>query len=114
MASIDDVESFLSDFKLKMGIWEIVFLNRHKNTQTLSDLEITPSYRRTVLEELVSTDYSEGPLEDKMINDSDMWVFGKSIKGQEVYIKVTLGKPNLSVVCISFHLAEHPMNYPLK
>ena len=114
MASIDDVEEFLSDFKLKMKIWDIVFANRQKNIQTLSDLEITPSYRRQVLEELMNKDYSEGPLEDKMINGADIWVFGKSIKNQAVYIKITLGSPNLSVVCISFHLAENPMNYPLK
>ena len=114
MASIADVESFLRDFKLKMNIWNVVFSHRQKNTQTLADLEITPNYRKKVLEELESTDYSEGPLEDKMINGADMWVFGKSIKGREVYIKITIGNPNLSVVCISFHLAEHSMNYPLK
>jgi hypothetical protein len=42
-----------------------------------------------------------------------MWVFGKDVKGQEVYIKITLGKGS-SALCISFHIAEHPMNYPFK
>lgn len=114
MVNIDDVEGFLKGFKLKMNIWDIVFSNRQKNTQTLVDLEISPNYRQRVLEELVSIDYSEGPIEDKMMAGSDMWVFGKIIKAQEVYIKITLGNPNLSVICISFHLAEFPMNYPLK
>ena len=44
----------------------------------------------------------------------EMWVFGKDVKGQEVYIKITLGLPNSSTICISFHIAEHPMTYPLK
>jgi len=114
MASNDDVEEFLRDFKVKMKIWDVVFSNRHKNTQTLSDLEITPIYRKTILEELESLDYSQGPLEDNMIGEADMWVFGKLIKGEEIYIKITIGNPNLSVVCISFHLAEYAMNYPLK
>ena len=114
MASIEDVEQFLQEFKLKMGIWEVLFLNRTKNTQTLSDLEITAASRKNILYGLESEDYSEGPLEDKMINGSHMWVFGKHIKGQEVYIKITLGNPNRSVICISFHLAEYQMNYPLK
>lgn len=43
-----------------------------------------------------------------------MWVFGKDVRGNEVYIKITLGKPNSHTICISFHKAEHPMSYPLK
>ncbi len=43
-----------------------------------------------------------------------MWVFGKDVKGKEVYIKITLGKPNSHTICISFHKAEFPMSYPLK
>ena len=35
------------------------------------------------------------------------------IKEQEVYIKITLGR-GTSALCISFHIAEHPMNYPFK
>ena len=30
-----------------------------------------------------------------------------------IYIKITLGK-GASALCISFHIAEHPMNYPFK
>lgn len=114
MASVDEIDQFLKEFKVKMKIWDILFLNRAKNLQTLAELEITPGYRKNILEELESTDYSEGPLLDNMMNDSDMWVFGKKIKRQEVYIKITMGKPNLSTVCISFHLSEYPMQYPLK
>ena len=102
------------EFKLKMGIWDVLFLNRNKNLQTLSDLEITPGSRKKILTELENVDYSQGPLSDDMINGEGMWVFGKTIKGKEVYIKITMGGLNLSVICISFHLAEHPMNYPLK
>jgi hypothetical protein len=43
-----------------------------------------------------------------------MWVFGKQLKNKEVYIKVSMGRENNGAVCISFHIAEHPMNYPLK
>lgn len=44
----------------------------------------------------------------------DLWVFGKDVKGQEVYIKICYGLPNRSTICISFHVAEFPMNYPYK
>jgi hypothetical protein len=43
-----------------------------------------------------------------------MWVFGKQVKKNEVYIKVSMGIENNGAVCISFHIAEHPMNYQLK
>jgi len=36
------------------------------------------------------------------------------VNGREVYIKITLGASDHSAVCISFHIAEHPMNYPFK
>ena len=43
-----------------------------------------------------------------------MWVFGKLIKNHEIYIKISLGIEGSSVICISFHLAEYKMTYPLK
>lgn len=59
-------------------------------------------------------DYSEGPLAEKMRGILAMWVFGKQLKRKEVYIKVSLGITNSVAVCISFHIAEHPINYPFK
>lgn len=43
-----------------------------------------------------------------------MWVFGKDIKGQEVYIKISLGQENTNTICVSFHIAEYKMNYKFK
>ncbi len=114
MQEAKEVDVFLREFKLKMQIWDVLFLSRNKNIQTLAELEITPAYRIKVLETLINKDYAQGPLRDEMLNGADMWVFGKMIKGKEVYIKITLGKPNTSVICISFHTAEYPMSYPLK
>jgi hypothetical protein len=45
---------------------------------------------------------------------NDMWVFGRVIKKKQVYIKITMGFKGASVLCISFHLAEHELNFPLK
>ena len=41
-------------------------------------------------------------------------IFGKDVEGKEVYIKISYGMPNRQAICISFHLAEYPMNYPYK
>lgn len=78
------------------------------------DLEITLIYRESVLKELNINDYNEGPKRENLYGGADMWVFGKLVKGQEVYIKITLGFAGAQVICISFHVAEHKMKYPLK
>jgi len=115
MSSPQKVTTFLQEFKQKMKIWDVLFRDdRGKNSKTLADLELRPIERRKVLEELKAEDYSQGPLEEKLYGGSDMWVFGKTIKSREVYIKITMGMKGASVICISFHLSEHKLNYPLK
>ncbi|WP_243349586.1 toxin [Parabacteroides sp. FAFU027] len=115
MADKNDVDRFLKEFKTKMNIWDVLFRDdRGKNAQTMADLELRPIDRKKILEDLTFADYSEGPLEEKLYGGSDMWVFGKEIKKNEVYIKITMGFAGGSVICISFHVAEYPMNYPLK
>lgn len=110
----DDVKSFLDNLRLKIDIFGIVYLGRNKNLQTLLDLDISPSSRTEIIKELKVEDYSEGPLAENMNGWQDMWIFGKQIKGTEVYIKVTMGNENNKSICISFHIAEHKMLYPFK
>jgi len=115
MSTEAEVASFLKDFKEKMKFWDVLFRDdRGKNAQALVELELRPIDRKTILEALQTKDYSEGPLEEKLYGWADMWVFGKTVKKKEVYIKITLGAMGRSVICISFHLAQHKMNYPLK
>jgi len=115
MATRQEVESFLNEFKAKMKICDVLFRSdRDSNIQALADLDIRPIDRKKVLEKLKSTDYSEGPLEEKLHGGSNMWVFGKDINKQQVYIKITMGSANRQVICISFHKAKFKMNFPLK
>jgi hypothetical protein len=110
------IEQFLKNFKTKMKIFDILFLDdRGKNTDTLANLEITPRTRKKLLEELLPEDYSDGPLAASLYGGgAEMWVFGKWVRAKEIYIKVTLGFPGNAVICISFHLAEYPMKYPFQ
>ena len=102
-------------YPLPNSLWGVVFRDdRGKNAQALLNLEITPVFREKILKELQVTDYYEGPKKENLYGGADMWVFGKTIKGQEVYIKITLGFSGAQVICISFHVAEHSMDYPLK
>ena len=113
-ATKEDVQRFLNQMKEKIKVFGIMYRDdRGKNAQALINLEITPKYRDTVIINLEVEDYSEGPVIDTFYRCGEMWVFGKDVKGQEVYIKITLGKGS-SALCISFHIAERPMNYPFK
>lgn len=113
MSTKEEVGTFLKDFKEKMKFWDVLFRDeRGKNTQALVDLELRPIERKMMLEKLTVQDYSEGPIAEILYGGSAMWVFGKTIKKREVYIKITMGALGTSVICISFHLAEYKMNYP--
>ncbi len=115
MATQREVEAFLEDFHTKMKIWNVLFRDdRGKNAQALTDIELRPVERTKVLENLKPLDYCEGPTKEILYGGSDMWVFGKEVKGHQVYIKITMGFPGTSVICISFHIAEHILIYPLK
>lgn len=115
MSSEAEVAAFLKDFKEKMKVWDVLFRDdRGKNALALVDLEIRPIDRKTILEALEYKDYSEGPLPEKLYGGAGMWIFGKTVKKKEVYIKITMGALGSSVICISFHLAQHKMAYPLK
>lgn len=98
-----------------MKIWGIVFLDdRGKNFATLSALDIRPIDRERVLEDLRVADYSEGPKPEEMYGTKEMWVFGRIVKAEEIYIKITTGIPGSNTLCISFHIAEKKMSYPFK
>jgi hypothetical protein len=108
-----DVEAFLSLFRSKLEVFDVIFLNRDKNLQALVDLEITRISRKEALKELKVSDYYRGPTRDTD-GGADLWEFGRSIKQKEVYIKITIGMKHKPVICISFHLAERPIQYPFK
>jgi hypothetical protein len=115
MTSYYEASQFLQEFKSKLGIWGVVYLdNRGKNIQALLDLDIKPIERDQVLENLQAEDYVEGPVRGDVVWGESLWVFGKAIKGEEVYIKISIGKPNNRTICISFHVAEYTLFYPLK
>lgn len=115
MEKIENVEKFLSDFHQKTKVFGMVFRDdRGKNMQTLLELEITPKYREEIIMQLEPGDYVDGPVEDVLNGISPMWVFGKNVKGQDIYIKITMGVSNACTICISFHIAEHKLKYKFK
>lgn len=114
-ATRNDVERFLREFKEKAGFWGIVYVDsKPDNLSTLAALEITGKQRDEYVLALEVEDYYQGPDKNDFSGQNDVWMFGKDIKGKEVYIKIYIGKTNLPNVCISFHIAKNKITYPLK
>lgn len=115
MATRLEVQRFLRTFHAKLKVFDILFRDdRGKHQAALFDLDITPVYRVEIIKSLAVTDYSAGPIVSELGKNTELWVFGKDVKQREVYIKISLGFPIESVICISFHLVERPMEYPFK
>ena len=97
-----------------------IFLgNREKNFETLLDLGYKPEHIKEDILSLTPKEYSEGPLLDKdKINykDESFWIFGKNIQNKLICIKLKIRKTNKyeEAVCMSFHIAEYQMKFPLR
>lgn len=107
-----EVEAFLHEFKPKFSVWGIFFINRDKNKEALRALGITPVAREEIIKKIERDDYSHTVIDEASFGD--MWVFGRDFNEKELYIKISLGAPGTNTICISFHEAEHPLNYPFK
>ena len=115
MITKEEVQTFLSQFQTKLKIFGIIYRDdRGKNQKALEELEIVPSFRRVIIENLKVEDYVQGPVIDELNKLGEMWVFGNDVKGREVYIKIMLGGVGCQTICISFHIAERPLVYPFK
>lgn len=94
---------------------------RDINMQALIDMGLTFADRMNVILSLSVEDYSIGPVRD-LKRAGDVWIFGKTVNRIEVYIKLKLveyrkletGEAVRQAVCISFHPAREPLEYPFK
>lgn len=87
-----------------------------KNAQCMIALGYNTSDVLDVLLNLTVKNYSQGPLPDEKGRPHDLWVFGKTIEGSQVYIKFTAFFENgaVTAICVSFHEAEREMDFPYK
>ena len=119
MATRDEVLEFLNLFKGCSMLGRIRIPNREKNLQGLEDLGLTANERYEVVMGLEPEDYVAGPEPDDTDGTKEIWVFGKTAGGTEVYIKLRVApdtrKKNINHALVwSFHPAEFPLKYPLR
>jgi hypothetical protein len=84
MASKQEVQQYLKELKVKMEIFGILFLDDRGKNQQT--------------------------LHDLEISPAKRKEIISSLKAEDY----SQGPLDERAVCISFHIAEHPMNYPLK
>lgn len=111
--TLEDVNRFLEQFKVKASVFCIIYRVREKNEETLFKLGISAQMREKIVMSLEGTDFSHTTLGDVFDEGDVLWVFGKDYKGTELYIKITI-IDNGRCLCVSFHEAEHPINYPFR
>lgn len=107
-----EVKEFINRFVPKFDVFGVIYINREKNEEALASLGITRRMRDDIVRSISITNYVETIIDE--LSFGDMWVFGRDYSGEELYIKISLGQENRSTICISFHKAEHPINYAFK
>jgi hypothetical protein len=90
------------------------FVPRDKNLDTLALLGLTVVDAKSRVLGLVPEDYVSGPLTDLTRPGVELWVFGLEIEAEEIYVKLQVILEPEKCVCVSFHVADEPLEYPLK
>lgn len=111
------VQLFLREFKeAATGKDGIIYVRRKKNMETLIELRITGSMRDSIVLGLTHRNYVSGPLKDDKGREGHLWIFGVLEDSKEIYIKlkVITRKIGKKAYCLSFHIAEYPLNYPMR
>jgi hypothetical protein len=86
---------------------------RKKNLDTLALLGLDLADAKEHALGLVPEDYVSGPTPDDKRPGDEVWVFGLRVEGQEIYVKVCVITEPLLCTCISFHVPDKPLSYPL-
>ena len=85
----------------------------HSTPYTLLDLDYDVSDVAERLKELTVAEYSETKIDKNDLNPPLLFVFGKEINRKLVYIKLKIkGDHRRRILCVSFHYARDPMNFP--
>lgn len=113
----DEVRSFLRYFKGIAASRGIYIVDREKTDEALIVLGLARANCKDEIMSLSVLDYSSGPDPDySRPGGAPYWIFGKTITGKEIYIKLKVveGLERDSALCMSFHIAKEPLFYPFK
>jgi len=90
------------------------FVEREKCLDSIARLGIIPKQAKQEIMELTYEDYCRGPVADTGPKGGELWEFGKTIVGKEIFIRLKVVLQHKMAKCQSFHIAEKPLQYPYK
>ena len=111
MAPYHQVVLFLHLMKECAGR-RFILVPRKENLDALARLGISLLDAKEQVLGLLPCDYVSGPEADFDRPRQEVWVFGLTINTTDVYVKLTVILEPQRCVCISFHPARHPLEYP--
>jgi len=107
------VKLFLFQFK-EFAQKNFSFAERDKSLDTIARLGITIQQAKQEILGLTYEDYYRGPIPDKDRKGEEFWEFGKTICGQEIFIKLKTVSKHSVAVCFSFKIPDETIEYPYK
>jgi len=90
------------------------FYPREEGRDTISRLGITIKQAKEEILGLTYEDYYRGPIPDKDREGEEFWEFGKTISGEEIFIKLKTNSKHRVAICFSFHKPKETIEYPYK
>lgn len=107
IATQEEIEEILEKIRKRKSKW--VLSPRHKNLSTLMALGVDNITMFNIIDDKLSwRDYCEGPEPDNHHIPGDIWIFGLTIDDHQCYLKFQ-DRPDETVMWISIHDAEHPV-----
>ena len=91
-------------------------LDPYTTQNTLLKLDFDKNDIADTLKKLTVEEYIETGKDRKDISSPEVYIFGKEVQGNLIYIKIKIrDKINHKVFCVSFHFARYPIsNFPYK
>ena len=90
------------------------FYPREESRDTIARLGITIQQAKEEILGLTYKDYYRGSIPDKDRKGEEFWEFGKTICGEEIFIKLKTVSKYSAAICFSFHIPEKKIEYPYK
>lgn len=107
-----EVSEFLKNFKGRMTTDELILVPRKANLDAIARLGFTVYDVEATILNLTEGDYAKGPEADEDMSAGEVWVFGATVGGYGLYIKLKLD--SVAAKCLSFHEAQFRLRLPYR